>query len=211
MLLALERPRPQTSQLELFCEFLTGKELDPNFVDFNSVNRRYHFPARFYLPFRGVFAQVDPLITSSALSRSLGTVSKVSVEDLKERVRQIKLRISLFALSPGEYFEVPDEAQAGNILRPYEYSDSNPPMKTDPTGLGPIVFAASCRCGHCWANITASVVVCLSCIDSLINELWHPEKCCGPVCRVPILLRYAAMHLCMLTQLSNLGICRGCY
>jgi YD repeat-containing protein len=39
----------------------TGKELDPDFVDFNSVSRRYHFPARIYLPFRGIFAQVDPL------------------------------------------------------------------------------------------------------------------------------------------------------
>jgi hypothetical protein len=48
-------------QLEFSCGFLTQKELDPDFVDFNSVNRRYHFPARFYLPFRGVFAQVDPL------------------------------------------------------------------------------------------------------------------------------------------------------
>jgi RHS repeat-associated protein len=41
----------------------TGKELDPDFVDFNSVNRRYHFPARFYLPMRGMFGQVDPLTT----------------------------------------------------------------------------------------------------------------------------------------------------
>ncbi len=39
----------------------TGKELDPDFIAFNSQNRRYHFPARFYLPNRGVFGQVDPL------------------------------------------------------------------------------------------------------------------------------------------------------
>jgi hypothetical protein len=44
------------------CGFLTQKELDPDAVAFNSQNNRYHFPARFYLPFRGVFAQVDPLV-----------------------------------------------------------------------------------------------------------------------------------------------------
>ncbi len=39
------------------------KELDPDFVDFNSVNRRYHYPYRTYHPFRSAFAQVDPLLT----------------------------------------------------------------------------------------------------------------------------------------------------
>ncbi len=42
----------------------TGKELDPNFVDFNVANRRYHFPLRFYVPFRGSFGQRDPLLLS---------------------------------------------------------------------------------------------------------------------------------------------------
>ena len=42
----------------------TGKELDPDFVDYNSVNRRYHFPARFYIPFRAIFSQYDPFLFS---------------------------------------------------------------------------------------------------------------------------------------------------
>jgi hypothetical protein len=61
MVLALVRPEAEESQSEFSSGFLTQKELDPDFVDFNSVNRRYHFPARFYLPFRGGFGQVDPL------------------------------------------------------------------------------------------------------------------------------------------------------
>ena len=44
----------------------SGKELDPDFVDFNSVNRRYHFPARTYLPFRAIFNQIDPLAMGNA-------------------------------------------------------------------------------------------------------------------------------------------------
>ncbi|MBI2932484.1 MAG: hypothetical protein HYY16_12600 [Planctomycetes bacterium] len=39
----------------------TGKELDPDSIAFNVNNARYHFPARFYVPFRGAFGQVDPL------------------------------------------------------------------------------------------------------------------------------------------------------
>jgi hypothetical protein len=41
--------------------FCTGKELDPDFVAANSENRRYHFPARFYLPVRAMFGEVDDL------------------------------------------------------------------------------------------------------------------------------------------------------
>jgi RHS repeat-associated protein len=40
----------------------TQKELDPDAVGFNSDNRRYQFPLRFYIPTRGQFAQVDPLV-----------------------------------------------------------------------------------------------------------------------------------------------------
>jgi len=58
---SLLRNRPKTSQSNVSSEFLNGKELDPDFVDFNSVNRRYHYPARTYVPFRGAFVQVDPL------------------------------------------------------------------------------------------------------------------------------------------------------
>jgi hypothetical protein len=56
------RGEEKTSQSDIFCGFLTGKELDPDFVAFNSVNQRVHFPARFYLAFRGVFGQIDPLV-----------------------------------------------------------------------------------------------------------------------------------------------------
>ncbi len=42
--------------------FCTGKELDPDFLAFNSNSYRYHFPARFYLLNRGVFGQVDPML-----------------------------------------------------------------------------------------------------------------------------------------------------
>ncbi len=42
-----------------------SKELDPDFVDFNSVNRRIHYLARTYVPFRGSFVQVDPLLNDS--------------------------------------------------------------------------------------------------------------------------------------------------
>jgi hypothetical protein len=43
----------------------TEKELDPDFVDFNSINRRYHLPWRFYLPFRGVLGQLDLFVLLS--------------------------------------------------------------------------------------------------------------------------------------------------
>jgi RHS repeat-associated protein len=47
----------------------TGKELDPDFIAANSQSRRYHFPARFYVPFRAIFAQIDPQATRSAGTR----------------------------------------------------------------------------------------------------------------------------------------------
>jgi len=54
--------RPKTRQSLVSSGFLNGKELDPDFVDFNSVNRRYHYPARGYVPFRAAFLQHDPLL-----------------------------------------------------------------------------------------------------------------------------------------------------
>jgi hypothetical protein len=48
--------------LESSSRFLTQKELDPDAVAFNSQNNRYHFPARFYLPFRATWGQRDPLV-----------------------------------------------------------------------------------------------------------------------------------------------------
>jgi len=51
--------RPESANRSYFTGFETQKELDPDFLAFNSQNRRYHFPARFYLSFRGVFGQAD--------------------------------------------------------------------------------------------------------------------------------------------------------
>jgi hypothetical protein len=52
--------------LEFSNGFLTQKELDPDFIAANSQSRRYHFPARFYVPFRAIFAQIDPQSMMSA-------------------------------------------------------------------------------------------------------------------------------------------------
>jgi YD repeat-containing protein len=41
---------------------LTKRELKNDFIDFNSVSRRYYFPARLFTPFRGEFAQAEPLL-----------------------------------------------------------------------------------------------------------------------------------------------------
>jgi RHS repeat-associated protein len=55
------RRKSKRRQSDIPSRFLTQKELDPDAVGLNSNNNRYHFRARFYLPFRGVFAQRDPL------------------------------------------------------------------------------------------------------------------------------------------------------
>jgi len=60
--------RPESANRSYFTGFETQKELDPDFVAFNSENRRYHFPARVYLPIRGAFAQIDPLVQEIASS-----------------------------------------------------------------------------------------------------------------------------------------------
>jgi RHS repeat-associated protein len=83
----------------------TGKELDPTFVDFNSVNRRYHFPARFYLPFRGVFAQIEPLIFTSA--------------DFSGKWPNL--------------FDHP-RSRKSRVLKPYQYVNARPTSAVDPTG-----------------------------------------------------------------------------
>ena len=68
---SLLRDRAEKSQSDISCRFLTQKELDPDFIDFNSVNRRYHYPARFYLAYRGAFGQVDPLIRDLKARRAV--------------------------------------------------------------------------------------------------------------------------------------------
>jgi RHS repeat-associated protein len=51
-----------------------GKELDPDFVLFNSNNRRYHYPARTYVPFRARFVQFDPLLFRSMQFEIMGAI-----------------------------------------------------------------------------------------------------------------------------------------
>jgi hypothetical protein len=53
---------PETSHAHVSSRLLTGKELDPDFVEFNSVSRRYEFLYRLYLPSRAAFAQRDILL-----------------------------------------------------------------------------------------------------------------------------------------------------
>jgi hypothetical protein len=60
MVMAQLAPDSRSETPGLATGSFTGKELDPDFVAANSENRRYHFPARFYLPMRGMFGQVDP-------------------------------------------------------------------------------------------------------------------------------------------------------
>jgi len=53
--------KSKTSQLEFSHGFLTQKELDQDFIAFNSENRRYNFPHRTLTPHRAVFLQADPI------------------------------------------------------------------------------------------------------------------------------------------------------
>jgi hypothetical protein len=61
VVIARKRPNSKTRHALVSSRFLNQKELDPDFVDFNSVNRRCHYHARSYAPFRGAFLQVEPL------------------------------------------------------------------------------------------------------------------------------------------------------
>jgi len=61
---AAEPPQPLDSRRgygDFDRDFASGT-LDPDFVAFNSNNRRYHYPARALAPFRGVFLSKDPLL-----------------------------------------------------------------------------------------------------------------------------------------------------
>ena len=60
---AAEPPQPLDSRRgygDFDRDFASGT-LDPDFVAFNSNNRRYHYPARAYAPFRSSWFQTDPL------------------------------------------------------------------------------------------------------------------------------------------------------
>jgi hypothetical protein len=96
-------------------KFLTQKELDPDTVGFNSNNNRYHFPARFYLPSRGVFGQVDPLLVYPRQLQWWKSQGR--------RTRSILGRIVITREVTPEYMSL------------YSYGHANPTYWTDPLGL----------------------------------------------------------------------------
>jgi hypothetical protein len=65
MVYPLAQLSPETANWDSLTGFLTQKELDPDFVAFNSENRRYHFPHRTLVAVRGGFLQLDPLVQSA--------------------------------------------------------------------------------------------------------------------------------------------------
>jgi hypothetical protein len=139
------------SQSDLFCGFLTQKELDPNFVDFNSVNRRYHFPSRYYIPFRGVFGQVDPLRISQRpdVESGLFYKSRYTIPELFKFLAGEFLSSTFSSqFTPGLPITISKksgrvvENQNGretwelfNLLVGYGYVAQSPTGKVDPEGL----------------------------------------------------------------------------
>jgi hypothetical protein len=85
MVIAVAPQRPQTRQSLVSSRFLNQKELDPDFVDFNSVNRRYHYPARTLVSFRASFLQSDPLVRF-VLSSQLGHLVRYGFADCSPSV-----------------------------------------------------------------------------------------------------------------------------
>ena len=51
----------------------------PDFVAFNSNNRRYHYPARTYIPFRSSYVQLDPIYRIFFAGRFLVTAQRESL------------------------------------------------------------------------------------------------------------------------------------
>jgi hypothetical protein len=92
-MVALATPTTQASRLEYSDELLTQKELDPDAIAFNSNNYRYHFPAKTYVPFRGVPLQTMIL---GPLTRKYGHSVRVMDEDTGA-ISQVELRIWSFA------------------------------------------------------------------------------------------------------------------
>jgi hypothetical protein len=54
---------------------IDGNDLHPDFVGSLSVNRRYHYPARTYSPFRSSFLQVDPLLLANAANAGIESLA----------------------------------------------------------------------------------------------------------------------------------------
>jgi hypothetical protein len=96
----------------------TGKELDPDFVAANSVNRRYHFPARFYLPGRAMFGQVDQLLRTSLIDHLKSLGQNISIRVARALLNQRRLHL----LNPF-------------LGAPYSYVGASPARFSDPMGL----------------------------------------------------------------------------
>jgi RHS repeat-associated protein len=90
----------------------TGKELDPDFLAFNSNNRRYHFPARTYFPFRATFSAIDPL----------------SIDSFAPHIAML---IQTALNSRSSYISFFDFFKISN----YQYVGGNPVRTLDPLGL----------------------------------------------------------------------------
>jgi hypothetical protein len=80
MVYPLLSPDPKPANRDFPTGFETQKELDPDFIDFNSENRRYHFPARFYLPFKGTFAQLDPRLIWALHGKRIECVDWIALQ-----------------------------------------------------------------------------------------------------------------------------------
>jgi hypothetical protein len=124
--IAQYRGEEKRSQSDIFCGFLTGKELDPDFVAFNSLNQRHYFPWRFFIAFRGAFGQPDPL---------RNVLEYVYIDRTISRNASLKYFRHLFRIHLDQFgFSDPAGVQA-DFLNLYAYPLSNPGIVTDPSGL----------------------------------------------------------------------------
>jgi hypothetical protein len=130
----------------------TEKELDPDFVDFNSVNRRYHFPARFYTPFRAAFGQIDPILLMKLLGQSqpkdslLGPmcvlIPSTSNPQFENAPRTIEILLSSSrGLAPRTSIWPAVDLELRGSVDLYSYVKHAPTMMVDPTGEEVVTLA----------------------------------------------------------------------
>jgi hypothetical protein len=108
----------------------TSRPYDPDFVGFNFVNRRYHYPSRSYLPFRAAFLQLDPL---SYQYRLPDLWQGWHFEELPRFIRPL-------AEPPRPMLEFLETGRAGvwwngvSLANDYSFAGNNPLMWQDPDG-----------------------------------------------------------------------------
>jgi hypothetical protein len=191
MVLALERPEAEDSQSEFPSEFLTQKELDPDAIAFNSQNNRYHFPARFYLPFRGVFGQVDPLFNRYTNQQAgLIPVRKRNHSPdlgklLSRAPARFDVRTNLFAYLKGaqgghsnhsnldRYIGITRGFGATHTSDLYSYAVASPVNNADPFGLYKCSLG-DCR-GPCDGSGKWTFVQGGECKDVEFDSLLNPD------------------------------------